>query len=133
MSKPDTSSVVLKRGDRFFVSKRSENKSYAGLYQFPGGKIDEGETARKAALRELKEECGLVVDEDRLKFLFYSTFGSDRRTIYYFVLELTSGENPSNLEPDKQTEWEQMTLEQLEKVNVMPNMFRAAKTSLGRL
>ena len=44
------------------MHRRPEDKAHGGLWEFPGGKIDPGEGARAALVREIEEECGLVVD-----------------------------------------------------------------------
>lgn len=46
----------------FLILKRSAHKQYAGQWRMIGGKIEEGETAWKAGLRELKEETAAVPD-----------------------------------------------------------------------
>lgn len=50
-------------GIEFLLLKRSENEIYAGLWQMVSGKIEEGEKAYEAALREIKEETGLVPEK----------------------------------------------------------------------
>tara|TARA_B100000900_G_scaffold157476_1_gene133842 strand:- start:210 stop:1274 length:1065 start_codon:yes stop_codon:yes gene_type:complete len=49
--------AIIWRGDTFYIQKRSENKMLGGLWEFPGGKVKNGETLEMALLRELKEEC----------------------------------------------------------------------------
>ena len=51
------------RGDsrEFLILRRAEGHAYAGAWRMVGGKIDSGETAWEAALRELREETGLGV------------------------------------------------------------------------
>jgi 8-oxo-dGTP pyrophosphatase MutT (NUDIX family) len=44
--------------------RASTLRNHAGQYALPGGRIDEGETPEEAALRELREEVGLVLDPD---------------------------------------------------------------------
>ena len=44
---------------RVLIAQRPEGKSMAGLWEFPGGKIHEGETPEAALVRELKEELGI--------------------------------------------------------------------------
>lgn len=44
---------------RVLLSQRPEGKSMAGLWEFPGGKIDDGETPEYALMRELEEELGI--------------------------------------------------------------------------
>jgi 8-oxo-dGTP diphosphatase len=46
---------------RVLLARRPEGKSMAGLWEFPGGKLDEGETPEAALIRELKEELGIDV------------------------------------------------------------------------
>jgi len=44
---------------RVLLAKRPEGKSMAGLWEFPGGKVEEGETPETALIRELQEELGI--------------------------------------------------------------------------
>ena len=53
---------VLVRGDgRFLLTSRPEGKVYAGYWEFPGGKVEAGETLEAALRRELIEEIGVVI------------------------------------------------------------------------
>lgn len=51
--------AVARKDDKYLIMKRSKRTSSSGLWSFPGGKIEEGETEDDAVLRELKEETGL--------------------------------------------------------------------------
>jgi len=46
----------------FLLAQRPEGKVYAGYWEFPGGKVEAGETTRDALIRELQEELGITVD-----------------------------------------------------------------------
>ena len=51
--------AVIKRNERYLICKRPENKRHGGLWEFPGGKIEIGESNFEAAVRELREELGV--------------------------------------------------------------------------
>lgn len=63
---------VIKRGDRIFISKRPAQLHQGGRWEFPGGKVETGETVLQALHRELLEEVGLsVVSAEPLLTLEY--------------------------------------------------------------
>jgi len=54
--------VILKPDGRFLLAERPLGKVYAGYWEFPGGKVEPGETRHAALVRELHEELGIEVD-----------------------------------------------------------------------
>ena len=66
--------AVIERPDgSFLMACRPEGKAYAGWWEFPGGKVEAGETAREALVRELEEELGTqaAVESAREAHLVY--------------------------------------------------------------
>jgi 8-oxo-dGTP diphosphatase len=53
--------AVIQVEERYLVCLRPRHKRHGGLWEFPGGKLEEGETLHEAARRELKEELGVEV------------------------------------------------------------------------
>jgi mutator protein MutT len=57
--------AVISDGERLLVCQRPLHKRHGGLWEFPGGKCEPGETDAAAAKRELREELGVEVVEVR--------------------------------------------------------------------
>lgn len=55
----DTATVVIERDGKFLLTQRAKEPN-KGRWEFPGGHVDEGETPKQAAEREMKEEIGDV-------------------------------------------------------------------------
>lgn len=53
--------ILLDGQDRFLLTSRPEGKVYAGYWEFPGGKVEAGETVEEALRRELDEELGVRI------------------------------------------------------------------------
>ncbi len=58
---------------RVLVAQRPADKTMAGLWEFPGGKIEDGERPEQTLIRELKEELGITVSEDCLAPLAFAS------------------------------------------------------------
>jgi len=56
--------VILRDDGAFMLGRRPPGSVYAGYWEFPGGKVEAGETPRDALVRELHEELGIVVDTE---------------------------------------------------------------------
>ena len=70
---------------RVLIAKRPEGKPMAGLWEFPGGKIHDGETPEEALIRELKEELGIDVKRACLAPL---TFASHAYEKFFLLMPL---------------------------------------------
>jgi 8-oxo-dGTP diphosphatase len=58
--------ALIDADGRILLARRPAGKKMAGLWEFPGGKLDAGETPEAALVRELKEELGILVEEKNL-------------------------------------------------------------------
>jgi 8-oxo-dGTP diphosphatase len=52
---------IIRQHDRLLIALRPDNKPYSGFWEFPGGKVEEGELSLDALKRELHEELGIAV------------------------------------------------------------------------
>lgn len=57
--------VLIDATGRFLLTSRPEGKVYVGYWEFPGGKLEAGETVAQALRRELHEELGITIGEAR--------------------------------------------------------------------
>ena len=55
--------VILDRENRVLITRRHDNAHQGGLWEFPGGKVETGESVADALGRELREELGITVSE----------------------------------------------------------------------
>lgn len=82
----------LRKGDQVLVGQRPENHSLAGLWEFPGGKIESGETPEIALARELSEELGIEAEVGQLKFAATHSYGEVNILILFFEILYWKGE-----------------------------------------
>lgn len=57
----DVVAGVIKKNGKFLIARRSKEKSLGGFWEYPGGKVEEGETDEESLKRELYEEFGITV------------------------------------------------------------------------
>ena len=72
---------VLHHEGKILLAQRPEGKDFAGLWEFPGGKIEAGESLEAALLRELAEEVNLQLDTHQLSPLLQVTFTYPHKTV----------------------------------------------------
>lgn len=65
--------ALFDEDNRVLIARRPEGKQLAGLWEFPGGKVDSGERPEAALIRELHEELGIEVNEDCLAPLSFAS------------------------------------------------------------
>lgn len=66
--------ALIDADGRVLVAQRPEGKQLAGLWEFPGGKLEPGERPEAALIRELSEELGIVVREPCLAPLTFASY-----------------------------------------------------------
>lgn len=77
--------ALIDADHRVLISQRPEGKALAGLWEFPGGKVDASERPEAALIRELDEELGIKVEEACLAPL---TFASHAYPDFHLLMPL---------------------------------------------
>ncbi len=77
--------------DRVLLAERRGDPQWAGLWEFPGGKIDDGESATDALHRELNEELGIDVRRQRRFMKLEHRYADRCVSIEFYVVDAWSG------------------------------------------
>ena len=79
---------------RFLLQERPASKHHAGLWEFPGGKVESGETPRSALCRELLEELALVTAPEEFSPCLVSDEGAGGRIVLVLYTALLDSASP---------------------------------------
>ena len=84
--------AIIEKDNKILIARRKEGKKLAGLWEFPGGKVDPGETPEECLRRELFEEFG--IDTEINDFICSSEYTYPHGAIELLVYKVTyiSGE-----------------------------------------
>ncbi len=83
---------LLRKDQHILVGQRPENHSLAGLWEFPGGKIEIGESPEVALARELNEELGITAEIGGLKLACTHSYGDVGIIILFYEINYWKGE-----------------------------------------
>ncbi len=86
-----------------YITKRKEDAHQGGLWEFPGGKLEQGETIEQALFRELKEEINIEVGNSSVFSEFEYEY-PDKSLYFYFIEVLSFQGIPQGME-GQQGQW----------------------------
>jgi A/G-specific adenine glycosylase len=107
--KIQVSAAVIRRGGKTYIQKRIQGGLMGGLWEFPGGKLEQGETPEDCLLREIREELGVdVLIRQKLMTIKHS-YTRFRVTLHVYLCRLPSG----RLRPSCCEEWRWASTEEI--------------------
>ena len=93
MNKSDISIAIVKDSDDLYlISLRPTNAHQGGKWEFPGGKVEQGELPEQAMCRELLEEVGLIAIDYRLFETKFFDYGDTALNLHFYLVSGFSGQ-----------------------------------------
>jgi 8-oxo-dGTP diphosphatase len=84
---------IIRNADKeIFITQRDASSHMAGFWEFPGGKIESGETAEQALVRELQEEVGIDASAPELVRTLEHKFPDRIVNLHFFLVQHWTGE-----------------------------------------
>lgn len=106
---------VIYDGDKILITKRSGGE-FDGMWEFPGGKIESGETHREALERELMEELSIGASMEQYLMTLTHQYETFHLTMHLYWTKIVSG----TLTLNEHSDFKWISKEELEGVNWVP-------------
>jgi len=110
--------LIFDDQNRLIITRRPEGKHLAGKWEFPGGRIESGETLQQALAREIKEELNLEIEVGAL--YYQDVFEYDVKTVdisFFHCRPKNTTDQPQAVEV---AEWKRVRLSELEQYEFPP-------------
>ena len=115
MKQIEVVAAIIQRDGAYFATQRGYGE-FEGMWEFPGGKIEEGETAEFALKREIQEELGIDITIDNFLCTIEYDYPSFHLTMHCYLCGIKFGE--IELREHKSARW--LTTETLDSVKWLP-------------
>jgi 8-oxo-dGTP diphosphatase len=83
--------AVIKREDKYYVVQRPFRGEVGGKWEFPGGKIEQGESHHDALIREINEELNVAIEIDKFLLTNYHEYESFKIVLHFYLCLLQDG------------------------------------------
>ena len=104
-----SAAALIDRDGRVLLAQRPQGKSMAGLWEFPGGKVEPGETPEAALIRELEEELGIQTWQSCLAPLTFASHAYDTFHLLMPLFACRKWEGIARPREDQRLEWVRIT------------------------
>ena len=84
--------AVVIRDGRVLLTRRAEGQHLAGMWEFPGGKLEDGESPEEALARECREECGIDLEVAEILDVTHHRYPEKDVLLLFYRCELRAGE-----------------------------------------
>lgn len=91
MNTIEVTAAVIRQDDKFLICQRAPEKSCGLLWEFPGGKIEPGETGEACIVRECREELGVEVFVERELEELYQEYPEQIVHLYFYLCQIKNG------------------------------------------
>ena len=88
----DVAIAVIERDGQFLITQRLPDDSFGGYWEFPGGKVDSGETLEACLAREIQEELGLTITVGQILKVVEHQYPNRTIRLHSFLCRILSGE-----------------------------------------
>lgn len=89
---PVVAVALLRKDGCVLMQQRPFGKAHGGLWEFPGGKVEAGETVESALIREISEELGIGLAADALRPLTFAAAADEAFVILLYTCRCWTGE-----------------------------------------
>ena len=84
--------AIIRRGDEILLTRRKPDAHLPNLWEFPGGKVEPGESLKDALQRELREELGILADVGDEYYSTVHHYPSKSVALHFFNCTIIQGE-----------------------------------------
>jgi 8-oxo-dGTP diphosphatase len=112
----NVTAAIIERNGKILIAKRSSKSSLPNKWEFPGGKVDQGETPEECLKRELYEEFDIIVDVGN--FLDESVYQYKEKTVKLMAFQVYTDADITTMNAHDDVKW--VPVEELLKYDLAP-------------
>lgn len=110
--------ILINENNEVLIEKNESNPNFKGLWQFPGGKVEENESPIKALQRELLEELGINIDLEATETLSFNEYeNNDKHYVVLFYI-CKNWENNPLAKINQELQW--VSIEHIQQLPSLP-------------